>query len=316
MCPLPRDGFPAAERRWCVSDPGRARPGTRCRSQVGRKSSSSGWPTKSGLHPVPAVKIHLKREYHEHPVDAGSDSPNPILPPGPELGADVVDNRHARTRQAPGQPEVEFRKVQQEGDRRPAPLYFPHQGAIGANVLPQVCERIARTDACQVSNVGQQFDSGRAHSVAAGADKSKRAGTGGFFESLHNAGGVAIRRRLTGDDQDTRPIVLYRHARSLFMSSVRDHAGGRGLGLTRTAGRVGSNLGIARESASILRPVSRSSFRMPIPIAIPIPAPTSLTGNPSSAKHVVTLIENAGLPGRHGILGLIKPDPHRPVLKR
>ena len=100
--------------------------------------------------------------------------------------------------------------------------YFAHQSAISADILPQMRDRLPRADACKVANVRQQLDSGRSHSVAAGADKPERAGAGGLFQLSDDPGGVTIRRCLAGDDQDIRPIVLYRHVRSRLTKQATD----------------------------------------------------------------------------------------------
>ena len=84
----------------------------------GGMTSSSGWPTHSTGTPAVSVDRLLEREDDQHAIgDARIVFIRPA-PPGPELRADVVDDRDAELAQRARQAEVEVGKVDRRRRRR------------------------------------------------------------------------------------------------------------------------------------------------------------------------------------------------------
>jgi hypothetical protein len=74
------------------------------------------------IHPSFPINGNLKREKDDHLLHPSADLFHPAGPPGPNLGADVVENRDIPTVSSLCQPEVEVRKVDEDDQVRPLPV--------------------------------------------------------------------------------------------------------------------------------------------------------------------------------------------------
>src|SRR6185503_16656735 len=69
---------------------------------------------------APAIHILFERKDHEHPIRDLPDRRETPGPPRPDLRADVIDDRNAETLDAPREPEIEVREI--DDDERIRPL--------------------------------------------------------------------------------------------------------------------------------------------------------------------------------------------------
>ena len=70
---------------------------------------------------VAAVERLFEGEDHQHSVDVLPHKPDASLLPGPQLRGDKIEDRDSQPVKLPGQPEVHFGEVDEDGELR-APL--------------------------------------------------------------------------------------------------------------------------------------------------------------------------------------------------
>ena len=90
------------------------------RGADGRARSTSGWPTNSHRHAAFAIDRLFERKDHQHEIRELADGLDPLGAPGPDLRADVVDDRNAERLDAPRQTKVEIGKI--DDDERVGPV--------------------------------------------------------------------------------------------------------------------------------------------------------------------------------------------------
>ena len=115
------------------------------------------------VHAGLPVKFLLKGEDHGHSVYGIPDDVDPILPPGPYLGADVVEDLDPAPPGGAREREVEVRIVDQDDEIRRRLRKRALQAAHHPEDHPELEDHLRQSHHGHVGCVGQEFYPRRLH---------------------------------------------------------------------------------------------------------------------------------------------------------
>src|SRR5262245_27648254 len=119
-----------------------------------------------------AIKLLLKRENYNHLADVFSNLIDAARTPGPNLGADEIEDRNGDSVQLARQAQIEIRKVDQDRGPGPALLCFSdYVFKLAANGR-KMSNHFSQANHSHFAGVYKKFTSGNAHFVATHAKKS------------------------------------------------------------------------------------------------------------------------------------------------
>ena len=155
-------------------------------------------PNEERRNAVPVVEGLFKGKDDEHPIDVAPNLPHPVLPPGPDLRADVVDDAEPRAMKLLRQTKIEVWPVDQDHD-----IGSPVEGGSEESLQravqpPNAPDDVGNADDVHVLDVDENIDAARPQLLAAAPEDVDRPRD--LAQRIDERGGVAIAGRLTGDD--------------------------------------------------------------------------------------------------------------------
>ncbi len=137
----------------------------RC-GQVGQRMSH-----KLRIDAALAIELLFEREDHQHLAHVFANPLDAPLLPGPQLRADVINDRHIQFVQFARQPQVEVGEVDEDSSVGTAIAGFADHFAKAAIDAGNVLDHLDDADFGDLASVGQQLASGLAHAVATYAEE-------------------------------------------------------------------------------------------------------------------------------------------------
>ncbi len=122
------------------------------------------------------VEVGLESEEDQHAVHELRNGANTALAPGPDLRTDEVDDRDPEPLELAGEPQIELREVDQDGDGRPALFAGRDEEILDLPGARQDAERLRDAHDRDLTAVGDELDTLRPQLVGAEAERSQ-AGT-------------------------------------------------------------------------------------------------------------------------------------------
>src|SRR5262245_41563001 len=123
-------------------------------------------PDKLHRHPGFPVDLLLERKYHQHAIGQALDCRHPPPPPGPDLGADVIDDGNAERLDGSAEAEIEVRKVDEDERLRLFRSGGFHQTAHHAQRTWNDAEGLHQPGYAQTTVVGEQLPAAGDHALA------------------------------------------------------------------------------------------------------------------------------------------------------
>ena len=153
-----------------------------------------------------AVEALFEGEDDQHAVDTLLHPAQPAVLPGPKLGADEPDHRHAGAAEVPGEPEVYVREVDQHGYVGPSLREGADEAAV-ARVDPRyMAQDLRYTHHGHIFGADDALLAGGLH----GAAPQTGEGGGGqlLAEPVDQVGTVGVAGGLAGGEEDARVGVV------------------------------------------------------------------------------------------------------------
>ena len=122
---------------------------------------------KLRLHTVFAVKGLFKREDDQHLADKLLHQFDAVLLPGPQLRADKKDDGNTEAMKFPGEPEVNLREVNEDGDLRTARADGFLEFAEFAVDTGQMADHFRKAHDSHILRAHDAIHTGRGHAVPA-----------------------------------------------------------------------------------------------------------------------------------------------------
>ena len=160
---------------------------------------------EAGLIAVSRVQFRLKGQDHGHAVCQAADAVHPLLAPGPDLRADIVQNRNAQFFGEAGQQEIEVRIVDENEQLRPPGPHPRGQRTSGPQDVGQPAQDLHQAHDREPGRIGQQFHAGAGHFPTAHATETEFRPQG--FQLRHQCRTVHVARGLAGHNHDFRSAV-------------------------------------------------------------------------------------------------------------
>jgi hypothetical protein len=155
-----------------------------------------------------SVDVLLEGQDHGHPVHDPPDAVDALLPPGPHLGADVVEDRDPRVLGRRGEPEVEIGVVDEDEQIRFFRPEHPAEPEEDAGDEPELRENLREAHDGHLGGAGDEADPLGFEVPTAHAAEGKRR-----VEGLHLADEVRpvqVSRGLARHDHDGSAMFLMR----------------------------------------------------------------------------------------------------------
>ena len=124
------------------------------------------------IQPGLPVKVPLKGEDRDHLAHGIAQDAHAPPPPGPNLGADKIDDRNPATFQLFRQTEVEIGKVDENRSARPAAVRFLEQSAEGPEEARQAGDDFGNPDDGYLVGIDDGLHPGAAHFAAAATENT------------------------------------------------------------------------------------------------------------------------------------------------
>ena len=210
-----------------------------------RRISSSGWPTNVAGTPRLLVERRLERKDHEHAIGDALDRLHAARPPGPQLRADVVDDRHADAcaARARGSKLKSGKSIGDEHVAGASASRAAHQRAIEPPRARQDAHRFGQAGDRQAAEIADERGARGAQPIAAEAgDRGVRARASGSRSR-------ARRRRDRRTARRTRSSRAGRSASTRTISSARDEEARR----SGTLKRIGLDVALDAAPAGAAR---------------------------------------------------------------
>ena len=185
------------------------------------------------FHAFIAQQSRFERKQAQHPVAIAADAPRPAGAPGPYRGADVLHGVHATPLQAPGQAQVEFRRIHADENVRAILAELPEQPAAQHPQARQVANNFGQAHDREFRRIKHGLAPRLAHCGASNA--------GHFHLDRPGAQGAnqpraqAIAGGLAGDHRDPQGPIGRRQRKRPRPDSARNSVIGVNSGCSRAA---------------------------------------------------------------------------------
>src|ERR1700686_5569295 len=143
-------------------------------AQDGRvRQFRQGMADESRVNPALAIKLLLKRKNHQSLVDVVAQQAHASLSPCPELRRHIIDRRNAALLHLTGNPPVERRGIDNDGEIRLALDRFFDQMPLEAENLREMAENLGDADNRKILAVDNSLAAGRPDGISAHAEELK-----------------------------------------------------------------------------------------------------------------------------------------------
>ncbi len=150
-------------------------------------------------NPVLPVKGLFKGKDDEHVVHKATDSSDPSLSPGPELGTYVIVDPHPAGLEGPGQEKVEVGKVDKDGGPDLFPVDGRQKGAVGGNDPREAGGHLEKTHDVETIHGDDDLRPGLGQGRSPGG-MADEVGADPFHLG-EEKGSVVVTRRLSSDEK-------------------------------------------------------------------------------------------------------------------
>ena len=175
----------------------------------------------------PSVDLFLERQDDQHPIHHRDDLPDPALAPGPDLGADEVQDRHPRGSRLLRQSQVEIGIIDEQHEIGPIRREQDVPGfPVGAPDGTRAREHLEEAGHPDAPGIAKRAQTGRAHGRPADAGEPDVPGAGvrrpfrtgddrlvpgarPARHRPHHQTAVKVARGFPRDDQDVRDAAAH-----------------------------------------------------------------------------------------------------------
>ena len=167
----------------------------------GRQSFPKGVADIIHGHALGPVKVGLEGKDDHQAVGEAGQGAHPVGPPGPDLGADVVQHRHPVVFGQAGHPEIEVGEINQNNQVRGRGFQDAADASEGLPDSGQVAHHFHEAHHGQLRGGGENPHPLGAHFLA---PHPEELGVGAELpDGRHQPGGVVVPGGLPGDDEDS-----------------------------------------------------------------------------------------------------------------
>ena len=145
--------------------------GTAVRLQ--RKLIGERMPHEARRHAMPRVKLGFERQQAKNSVAGFSDAAHPSLPPRPHLRTHVLHRWHARPLETARNPQIEFRRIDADEDRRTPRCQFFDQSTPQAQQPRQMPQDLGKPHERELIARRECLAARFAHARSGNADEAR-----------------------------------------------------------------------------------------------------------------------------------------------